>query len=112
MNDEEIRKLTERADMELRALDRRMAKLRESKFKRIFTKDEKNAWSQTEPNFPKRIIKLMAVGRASIVRSDQKVDHAGLQWLSDPNSSAIRFIESPAASNMSGNVKNPCINPG
>jgi len=57
MNDEEIRKLTELAEKELRALDRRMAKLRESRFKRIFTKDEKKAWSQTEPNFPKQIIK-------------------------------------------------------
>jgi len=43
MNDEEIRKLTELADAELRALDRRMDRLRGSRFERIFTKAEKKA---------------------------------------------------------------------
>jgi hypothetical protein len=57
MNDEEIRKLTELADAEIRALDRRMDRLRGSRFERIFTKAEKKAWFQTEPNFPKPIIK-------------------------------------------------------
>jgi len=57
MNEEEIRKLTELAEAELRALDRRMAKLRALKFESVFTKDERRAWVQTEPNFPKRIIK-------------------------------------------------------
>ena len=57
MNDEEIRRLTELANKELRALDRRMARLRKFRFECIFTKDEKKAWSRTEPNFPKRIVK-------------------------------------------------------
>jgi len=57
MNDEEVRKLVERADAEFRALEKRMAKFRKSRFDAIFTKDEKRAWAQTEPNFPKPIIK-------------------------------------------------------
>jgi len=57
LNDEEIRKVTELADAELRALDKRMAKLRALECESIFTKDEKKAWFQSEPDFPKRIIK-------------------------------------------------------
>ena len=57
MNEEEIRKLTDLADAELRALDKRMARLRALRSEFIFTKDERKAWFQTEPNFPKRIIK-------------------------------------------------------
>ena len=56
MNDEELRYLTEIADRELRALDRRMARLRELRFEFIFTDAEKTAWYQTEPDFPKRIM--------------------------------------------------------
>ena len=57
MNDEEVRKLVERADAEFRALDKRMAKSRESRFDFIFTKEEKKAWLKAEPNFPKPIIR-------------------------------------------------------
>ena len=57
MNDEEVRKLVDRADAEFRALERRMAKFRKSRFDFIFTKEEKKAWRQAEPNFPKPIIK-------------------------------------------------------
>jgi hypothetical protein len=57
MNEEEVRKLVERADAEFRALDKRMAKVRKSRFDFIFTKEEKKAWLQAEPNFPKPIIR-------------------------------------------------------
>jgi hypothetical protein len=57
MNDEEVRKLVERADAEFRALDKRMAKYRKSRFDFIFTKEEKKAWLEAEPNFPKPIIR-------------------------------------------------------
>jgi RNase P protein component len=57
MNDEEIRKLLKQVEAEFRALDRRMSKLRESRFGFTFTKAEKKAWSRKEPDFHKRIIK-------------------------------------------------------
>ena len=57
VKDEEVRKLVEQTDAEFRALEKRMAKLRKSRFDFIFTKEEKKAWRQAEPNFPKPIIK-------------------------------------------------------
>ena len=57
MDDEEVRKLVKRTDAEFRALEKRMAKLRKLRWDHIFTEEEKRAWSQAEPDFPKPIIK-------------------------------------------------------
>jgi hypothetical protein len=59
MKDDELRKLVEQVDAELHALyEVWRGKLRESRYTAdlIFTEDEKKAWLQTEPNFPKQIV--------------------------------------------------------
>ena len=59
MKDEEIQRLVEIADKELQALyEVWMANFRESRFMAdfLFTENEKKAWRETEPNFPKPII--------------------------------------------------------
>jgi len=56
MEEEEIRQLVKRVDAELRKLDKRMAKLRESRSNLIFTKNERKAWLRREPKFSKNII--------------------------------------------------------
>ena len=58
MNDKELSKLVERTDAEVHALyDVWMTNFRESRYMAdfLFTNDEKKAWFQGEPNFPKRI---------------------------------------------------------
>jgi hypothetical protein len=58
MNDGELSKLVERTDAKLRVVyDVWMANFRESRYMAdfLFTQDEKKAWLQAEPNFPKPI---------------------------------------------------------
>lgn len=53
MNDEDVRKLMEQAEAEFRALDKRVAKFRKSRFGFIFTKEEKKPGAKrnlTSPN--------------------------------------------------------------
>ncbi|HUK26881.1 MAG TPA: hypothetical protein VLV31_00540 [Candidatus Acidoferrales bacterium] len=59
MNDEELERLVELADKELHALyEVWMANLRESRYVTDFpfTENEKKAWRENEPNFPRPII--------------------------------------------------------
>jgi len=59
MDDKELLKLVERADAELHALyEVWMANFREPRYMAdfLFTEDEKRAWVQTEPNYPKPIV--------------------------------------------------------
>jgi len=59
LNDEELEKLVDLTDKELHQLyDVWMANFRESRYMTdfLFTKDEKEAWLQNEPDFPKPII--------------------------------------------------------
>ncbi|HMK83704.1 MAG TPA: hypothetical protein VK503_08300 [Candidatus Bathyarchaeia archaeon] len=59
MNDEELQKLVEIADRELHAVyEAWIAKLRESKLMAdfIFTEEERKAWREREPDYPKLIV--------------------------------------------------------
>jgi len=59
MNDEELQRLVDLTDKELHALcEVWRANFRESRFMTdfLFTENEKKAWRDREPNFPKPII--------------------------------------------------------
>ena len=59
MNDDELQRLVELTDKELHALyEVWMDYFRESRYMAdfLFTKDEKKAWLQNEPDFPEPII--------------------------------------------------------
>jgi hypothetical protein len=52
-----------RTDREFRALHRRMLEFGESRSEFIFTRTEARAWSKAEPDFPKPIVKEVAMKR-------------------------------------------------